>query len=115
MEEIHFGEVEHESAMDLLRNEAEHYREYIDQEFTRETGNTWPNCVLSRLAAMMAFLDMSIEDEEISPEESEKLLVKLRQALSYARDMQKKYTSVDAEIPTQEKEEMLSMLDIFKS
>lgn len=103
----------YETPWDLLRNEVQNYRSMIDAEFHRETGNTWPSCVLSRLTAMNAFIDMAEEDGEVTGEEFARFKAKIKDATSRAKEMQQKYTTVDAEIPSQEKEEMLSMLDLF--
>ncbi len=113
MEGIDFGAEKYESAKSLLQDEVDNYRQYVDEEFNRGVQNTWPNCVISRLTAMSAFLEMAEEEGEISREESDKMQNKLKRAAAHAQEMQQKYPTVDVNIPSKEKEDMLEMLDIL--
>jgi len=113
MKEPDFDKEIYEPSIDLLRDEVTNATQYIEAEFARETGNTWPNCVITRISAMYAFADMAVEEGDLEEAEALGIKTRLKSATDTARVMQAKYNTPEALIPDQEKERMLAMLRIL--
>lgn len=86
----------------------------LEKEYVRGSGASWALCAATRLSIIMGFLEYSIEDGLLTPEQVDRANGKLQEAIGYLEKLKEDYPRTGDTVPEERKKGMIERFNILQ-